>query len=92
MMKEEDLQDISRALTHMLFRNVPLVEEIHAKQLIIDEEMMKNLNIEINNRIYSMLYIWFYGSEDEIQMLFKHIEFSSMYGRGTWEPARKVEI
>ena len=92
MIKEEDLQDISRALTHMLFRNVPLVEESHAKQLIIDEEMMKNLNIEINNRIYSMLYIWFYGSEDEIQMLFKHIEFSSMYGRGTWEPARKVEI
>ena len=92
MIKEEDLQDISRALTHMLFRNVPLVEEIHAKQLIIDEEMMKNLNIEINNRIYSMLYIWFYGSEDEIQMLFKHIEFSSMYGRGTWDKARKVEI
>ena len=92
MIKEEDLQDISRALTHMLFRNVPLVEESHAKQLIIDEEMMKNLNIEINNRIYSMLYIWFYGSEDEIQMLFKYIEFSSMYGRGTWEPARKVEI
>ena len=27
MIKEEDLQDISRALTHMLYRNVPLVEE-----------------------------------------------------------------
>ena len=92
MMKEEQLQDISRALTHMLFRNVPLVEEIHTKQLFIDQNMMKKLNIEINNRIYSMLYIWFYGSEDEIQMLLKHIEFSSMYGRGTWEPARKVEI
>ena len=92
MLKEEELQDISCALTHILFRNVPLVEEIHAKQLVIDQNMIKNLNVEINNRIYSMLYIWFYGSEDEIQMLFKHIEFSSMYGRGTWEPARKVEI
>ena len=49
MIKEEELQDISRALTHMLFRNVPLVEEIHAIQLIINEEMMKNLNIETNN-------------------------------------------
>ena len=53
-MSEEELQNISRALTHMLFRNVPLVEEI--------------------------------------QELLKHIGFSSIYGRGTWEKARKVEI
>ena len=92
MVKEEELQDISRALTHMLFRNVPIVEEIHVRQLVIDQKTMKNLNIEINNRIYSMLYIWFYGSKEEIQMLLKHIEFSSMYGRGTGEPARKVEL
>ena len=39
-----------------------------------------------------MLYIWFYGSEDEIQTLFKYIEFSIMYGEGTWDKARKVEI
>ena len=92
MIEEKELQDISRALTHMLFRNVPLVEEIHTKQLVIDQETMKNLNIEINNRIYSMLYVWFLGSEDEIRMLLKHIEFCSLYGRGTWKPARKVEI
>ena len=92
MIKEEEIQDISRALTHMLFRNVPLVEEIHTKQLVIDQETMKKLNIEINNRIYSLLYIWFYGSEEEIQMLIKHIEFCSLYGRGTWDKARKVEI
>lgn len=41
MIKEEGLQDISRALTHMLFRNVPLVEEIHTKQLVIDQETFK---------------------------------------------------
>lgn len=56
-MSEEELQNISRALTHMLFRNVPLVEKIHAKRLVIDQELMKRLNIEINNRIYSLLYI-----------------------------------
>ena len=33
-----------------------------------------------------------YGSEDEIQTLFKYIEFSSMYVKGTWDKARKVEI
>ncbi len=91
-MTEEELQNISRALTHMLFRNVPLVEEIHTKQLVIDQELMKRLNIEINNRIYSLLYIWFCGSEEEMQELLRHIWFSSIYGSGTWEKAIKVEI
>lgn len=79
-MSEEELQNISRALTHMLFRNVPLVEEIHTKRLFIDQELMKRLNLEINNRIYSLLYIWFCGSEEKMQVLLKHIGFSSIYG------------
>lgn len=58
MIIQKDLQDSYRALTHMLFRNVPLVEEIHTKQLVIAQNMMRNLNIKINNRIYSLLYIW----------------------------------
>ena len=91
-MSEDELQNLSRALTHMLFRNVPLVEEIHAKRMVIEQILMKRLNIEINNRIYSLLYIWFCGSGEEMQELLRHISFSSIYGRGTWEKARKVEI
>ena len=88
-MSEEELQNISRALTHMLFRNVPLVEEIHTKRLVIVRELMKRLNIEINNRIYSLLNIWFCGSEEEMQELLRHIWFSSIYGRGTREKREK---
>lgn len=46
MIKEEGLQDISRALTHMLFRNVPLVEEIHTKQLIADKYLINDMGYE----------------------------------------------
>ena len=66
MIEEEDLQDIFRALTHMLFRNVPLIEEIHTKQLVSAPKLMKNINIEINNRVYSMLYIWFGGRNSNV--------------------------
>ena len=66
MIEEEELQDISRALTHMLFRNVPLIEEIHTKQLVIATKLMKNINIEINNRVYSMLYIWLGGRNSNV--------------------------
>ena len=89
---EAELQALSRGLTHLIFRNVQLVEKIHVKQISIDDEVMKMLNIEINNRIYSLLSTWLYGTEEEQMELLRHIRFSSLYGRGTWDMARKVEI
>lgn len=81
---EAELQALSRGLTHIIFRNAQLVEEIHAKQMPIDDKVMKMFNIEINNRIYTLLSIWLYGSEEERLELLRHIQFSSLYGRGTW--------
>ena len=89
---EAELQSLSRGLTHLIFRNVQLVEEIHVKQMPIDDEIMKMLNIEINNRIYSLLSTWLYGTEEERLELLRHIQFSSLYGRGIWDKARKVKI
>ena len=80
---ENELQAFSRGLTHLIFRNLRLVEEIHAKQKPLEDEVMKTLNIEINNRIYTLLSIWLYGSELEVKELLKTIEFSSLYGRGS---------
>lgn len=89
---ETELQELSRGLTHLIFRNVRLVEEIHAMQMPIDDEIMKMLNIEINNRIYTLLATWIYGKEEERAELLRHIRFNSFYGCGTWDKARKVEI
>ena len=89
---EAEIQALSRGLIHLIFRNVQLVEETHVKQMPLDDEVMKMLNIEINNRIYTLLSTWLYGAEEERLELLRHIQFSSLYGRGTWQPARKVEI
>ena len=89
---EDELQDVSRGLTHLIFRNLRIVEEIHAEGIPLDDEVMKALNIEINNRRYTLLSIWLYGSEAEVKELLKTIEFSSLYGRGSWDVARKVEL
>lgn len=89
---EAELQELSRGLTHLIFRNARLVEELHVKQMAMDDEVMKILNIEINNRIYTLLTILLYGTEEERLDLLRHIQLSSFYGRGTWETARKVEI
>lgn len=89
---EAELQALSRGLTHLIFRNVQLVEEIHVKQTPINDEIMKILNIEINNRIYSLLSTWLNGTEEERIELLQHIQISSLYGRGTWDKARKVEL
>lgn len=89
---EAELQALSRGLTHLIFRNIQLVEEIHAMQMPIDDKVMQMLNIEINNRIYSLLSIWLYGTEEERLELLRHIRFNSFYGCGSWDKARKVEI
>lgn len=89
---EAEMQALSRGLTHLIFRNVQLVEEIHVKQMLIDDKIMKMLNIEINNRIYTLLSTWLYGTDEEQLELLQHIQFSSLHGRGTWDKARKVEI
>ena len=89
---EVELQALSRGLTHLIFRNVQLVEEVHVKQMPIDDKIMKMPNIEINNRIYSLLSTWLYGTEEERLELLRHIRFNSFYGCGSWDAARKVDI
>lgn len=89
---ENELQAFSRGLMHLIFRNLRIVEEIHAEGGPLDDEMMKALNIEINNRIYTLLSIWLYGSEEEFNELLKTIKFNSFYGSGSWDVARKVEL
>lgn len=38
---EAALQALSHGLTHLIFRNVQLVEEIHVKQTPMDDDVMK---------------------------------------------------
>ena len=72
-MDERTLQALSKALTHLVFRN-GTVENLHAKGACLDDETMKQLNIDINNRIYTVLDIWFNGSENEVERL-EYIEY-----------------
>lgn len=53
-MDEELLQTISRALTHLVYRNT-IVEDLHAEGTCLDDETMKIINKEVNNRIYTLL-------------------------------------
>ena len=51
-MNEEVLQNMSRALRHLVFRN-GIVEELHSEGRCLDNETMKILNKDINNRMYT---------------------------------------
>ena len=44
----------SRALTHLVFRN-GIVEKLHSEGKCLDDETMKLLNKDINNRMYTYL-------------------------------------
>ena len=45
---------MSRALTHLVYRNT-VVEDLHAEGVCLDDETMKIINKEVNNRIYTQI-------------------------------------
>ena len=67
-MDERTLQALSKALTHLVFRN-GVVENLHADSACLDDATMKKLNIDVNNRIYTVFDIWFNGTVEEVERL-----------------------
>lgn len=74
-MNEEILQNMSRALTHLVFRN-GIVEKLHSEGRCLDNETMKILNKDINNRMYTYLSACFAGDEIELEKLDKYVTIS----------------
>ena len=90
-MDERTLQAFSKALTHLIFRNGK-VENLHAAGAKLDDETMKQLNIDINNRLYTVLDIWFNGTEEEVERLERILNFlARFYGQG-WDRAERVDF
>ena len=85
-MDEQTLQALSKALTHLVFRN-GIVENLHASCANLDDEVMKQLNIDINNRIYTVLDIWFNGTEEEVERLEHILNFLAKYYGQSWYQA-----
>lgn len=90
-MDERTLQALSRALTHLIFRN-GIVEGLHAKNAILDDTTMELLNRDVNNRFYTLLTIWFNGTDDELGRLEQTLNFSAKFYGRNWDPAIKIEI
>ena len=90
-MDEQTLQALSKALTHLVFRN-GTVENLHAEGACLDDETMKQSNIDINNRIYMVLDIWFNGSENEVERLEYILNFLAKYYGQSWYPAEWIDL
>ena len=90
-MDEYTLQALSRALTHLIFRN-GVVEDLHAEGVCLDDKTMKRLNCDINNRVYTLLIIWFNGIGEEIDSLERTLNFLEKYYGLNWKPAKYVDL
>lgn len=89
-MNEELLQDVSRALTHLVYRN-SVVEDLHAAGAVLDDPTMKIINKEVNNRIYTLLKWYTSDSEEDRERVAQLVAFSSLFGKGTWDPAEMMD-
>lgn len=90
-MDEQTLQALSRALTLLIFRN-GAVEELHAKGERLTDETMRILNMDINNRFYTLLALWFNGTEEDNAKLERTLNFlARFYGR-EWDKAQWIKL
>ena len=90
-MDERTLQALSKALTHLVFRN-GVVENLHADGACLDNETMEKLNKDINNRIYTLLTIWFNGTYEEGIRLERTLNFLAKFYGKNWDKAKVIDI
>jgi len=90
-MDEQMLQALSKALTLLIFRN-GAVESLHSEGACLDDETMKKLNIDVNNRFYTLLSVWIYGTEEEVDCLERTLNFLAKFYGGNWNLAKTVDI
>lgn len=73
-LSEEQMQFLSVGLSHMIWRNT-VAEDLHAEGAIMDDNTMMILNKEINNRIYTLLNMYFNGTAEDRQHLSDALQF-----------------
>ena len=90
-MDERTLQVLSKALTLLIFRN-GIIEDLHVDGACLDDETMKKLNKDINNRFYTMLDIWFNGTEKEAICLKRTLNFLAKFYGQSWDKAKRINM
>ena len=90
-MDEQTLQALSKALTHLVFRN-GVVENLHADSACLDDATMKKLNMDVNNRVYTVIDIWFNGTVEEVERFELMLYFLARFFGHSWDLAEWVDL
>ena len=90
-MDERTLQALSKALTLMMFPG-NIIEDLHLDGVCLDADTMMRLNRKINNRFYTLLSVWFNGTDEEVNRLERTLNFLAKYYGTDWGKAEWVEI
>ena len=90
-MDERTLQALSKALTLLIFRN-SIIEDLHTDGTCLDEADMTKLNRDINNRFYTLLTLWFYGTDEETERLERTLNFLAKNYGNDWGKAEQVDL
>ena len=88
-MNDELLQAISKSLTHLIYRNT-IVEDLHVEGACLNDETMKIINKEVNNRIYTLLNWYLSGDEEDRKTLEELVSFACIYG-SNWDKAEMLK-
>lgn len=90
-MDEHTLQDLSKALTLLIFRN-SVIEDLHTGGRCLHDAEMLLLNRDINNRFYTLLTVWFNGTHTEKDRLAHTLDFLARHYGNDWDRAERVAL
>ena len=68
------------------------MENLHADGACLDNATMKKLNKDINDRFYTVLSIWFNGTDEEEMSLERTLNFLAKFYGQNWENAKEIDI
>jgi len=83
-MNETTLKNASIALAHHCVRNTSTLETLHSKG-VLSQDDMKNINIEVSNKIYTTLTVIFNGHSKERDYLIDLIMLMAQGAIKTWD-------
>ena len=90
-MDERTLQALSKALTHLVFRN-GMAENLHAVGATLDDETMKKLNIDDGAKDDLKLRVWVNGTEEDVERLKHILNFLAKYYGQRWNQAEWIDL
>lgn len=90
MKQEINLEKLALSLTHAVYRN-SVIEDFHAEEAPLTDEVMRDINKDVYNRMYTLLKLLYSSRAEDKETLNKILAFNLMFGTD-WDKPEEYRL